>query len=232
MAISFTELYNARPELRGGGPLSPPVLQSKLEGAYGGALSDYERLMGSGVSVPRASSPATLRSTRATIARPSSSGAKKFPIGMPKPGITTTPTPGTPPTLTLPAYDTGKVEGLAQRFAAPGIRNLRSAVQDVQQGVYDNPNVKRMTVRDALQGYGSGLENVMAGALKTGAGIYGQEYGAEVNKAGLEFSAGQNRYLQSERIGAEKEMQSARLSSNERIAQLQNEWREYLNSLG
>jgi hypothetical protein len=97
--------------------------------------------------------------------------------------------------------------------------------------VYDNPNVKRMTLRDALQGYGSGLENVMAGALKTGAGIYGQEYGAQVGKAGAEFGAGETRRLQTERIGAEQGMQRERLASNERIAQLQNQWREYLASL-
>lgn len=80
----------------------------------------------------------------------------------------------------LNPYDYGKVEGIAQRLAAPGVRRLRDAVQRVNTQGYDNPNVKSQTLRDALSGYGQGLEDVMSGAYKSASGIYGQEYGAGV----------------------------------------------------
>jgi hypothetical protein len=54
-------------------------------------------------------------------------------------------------------------------------------VQQVQGGVYDNPNVKAMTLRQALQGYGAGLESVTGGALGTAAGMYNQEYSPQVD---------------------------------------------------
>ena len=88
--------------------------------------------------------------------------------------------PGTTPRLDIPVYDQEKVEALAQRTAAPSIRKLRNEVQQVQGGVYDNPNVKAMTLRQALEGYGSGLESVVGGSLGTAAGMYGQEYQPQV----------------------------------------------------
>ena len=116
-------------------------------------------------------------------------------------------------------YDYGKVEGLAQRYAAPGIRQLRNTVQQVQQGYYENPNVKSQTLRDTLAGYGQGLETVMAGAEKSAANVYGQEYGAQVQSA-----------LQAADISAKESMQASALASNERLAQYQNEWKAYLMS--
>jgi hypothetical protein len=78
----------------------------------------------------------------------------------------TMPRPTTPklPTLELPRVDKRAVSALAQRAAAPGIRSLRETVQQAMGASYENPNVRRMTLREALQGYGAGLEKVMAGA--------------------------------------------------------------------
>jgi hypothetical protein len=78
----------------------------------------------------------------------------------------TMPRPKTPdlPTLELPKVDKRAVAALAQRAAAPGIRSLRETVQQAMGASYENPNVRRMTLREALQGYGAGLEKVMAGA--------------------------------------------------------------------
>lgn len=135
-------------------------------------------------------------------------------------------------TTGLPKYDMGKVESLAQRAAAPGVRSLRSAMQETQQGYYANPNVKRMTLRDALAGYGQGLENVMGGAYKTGAAIYGQEYGVQAQGAMQQRQIASQEAMQRKQIAAAESTQAASIASNEKLAQYQNEWQAYLASLG
>jgi hypothetical protein len=60
--------------------------------------------------------------------------------------------------------DPRKLKALQQKAAAPGIRALNEKLQGAMNISSDNPNVRRMTLREALQGYGSGLENTMAGA--------------------------------------------------------------------
>lgn len=119
------------------------------------------------------------------------------------------------PTYTAPKYDTGRIESLAQRTAAPGIRNLRSQVQATQQGYYENPNVKAQTLRDALAGYGQGLESVMAGALATSTNMYNQEYGTkqqeEMTNYQSKFQKAMSRYqadLQSELLGQKGNIES------------------------
>lgn len=196
-----------------GGLTDPGSLSLKWEGAHAGALQDYEQLMGGAESIaPR---PAT--TLRAVSAPPSAMPQESYGVrkGVPGGGAGKGIDPGTG----LPTYDTGAVESLAQRFAAPGIRNLRNTVQEVQQGVYDNPNVKRMTIRDALAGYGQGLESTMAGALGTASNIYGQEYGPQVQGA-----------LQARSIGSAEKMHSESIASNERMAELNNQWRAWLAS--
>ena len=90
------------------------------------------------------------------------------------------PTMGEAPVWQKPEYDEGKVSALTQKRAAPGVRRLRETTQQAMSATYDNPNVKKMTVRDALAGYGTGLESVMAGAGTTARAEYGQEYAADV----------------------------------------------------
>ncbi len=78
----------------------------------------------------------------------------------------TRPAPQAPtlPTLEMPKVNEKVVRSLAQKAAAPGVRSLREAIQTVAGQQSDNPNVRRMTLREALQGYGAGLERVMGGA--------------------------------------------------------------------
>lgn len=68
------------------------------------------------------------------------------------------------PTFVAPEMDKRKVRALTQKLAAPGVRTLRESVQQAMGKNYENPNVRKMTLREALQGYGTGLEKVMAGA--------------------------------------------------------------------
>ena len=120
-------------------------------------------------------------------------------------GLVPPGTEGGTPHLDIPAYDQERVEALAQRVAAPSLRKLRSEVQSVQGGVYDNPNVKALTLRQALQGYGAGLESTMSGALGAGATMYGNEYDPQVQAAHANFEA---------------QLQAQRLASQERQAAL------------
>jgi hypothetical protein len=100
-------------------------------------------------------------------------------------------------------------------------------MQETQQGYYANPNVKRMTLRDALAGYGQGLENVMGGAYKTGAAIYGQEYQGAMQQRQIASQEA----MQRKQIAAAESTQAASIASNEKLAQYQNEWQAYLASL-
>ena len=97
------------------------------------------------------------------------------------------PVMGPEPVLEVPEYDEKKVSALTQKRAAPGVRRLREATRSAMTETYDNPNVKKMTVRDALAGYGTGLENVMAGAGTTARAEYGQEYAASVDAEMAKF---------------------------------------------
>lgn len=192
---------------------NPPNYWARAEDQ---ALRHYDDLM-AGNAASATAAPTTLRSA----SRPMPTLPVSEANGPRIPTIGTSAGGKTNPGGTLPTYDTGAVESLAQRFAAPGIRNLRNTMQETQQGYYENPNVKRMTLRDAVAGYGQGLESTMAGALNSASSIYGQQYGAGVNQA-----------LQSQRLSAEQSMQADRLASNERLASYNNEWRAYLASMG
>lgn len=98
-----------------------------------------------------------------------------------------------PSTEDRPVFDESKVQSLAQQHAAPGIRTLREAYQTAASRLPSNPK-SRLTLRDALKGYGSGLENVMGGARKTAraeemakfqteSAAYQQEYSARLAQA-------------------------------------------------
>lgn len=71
-----------------------------------------------------------------------------------------------PSTEDRPEFDETKVQSLAQQHAAPGIRTLREAYQTAAARLPSSPQT-RLTLKDALKGYGTGLEQVMGGARKT-----------------------------------------------------------------
>jgi len=66
--------------------------------------------------------------------------------------------------LELPKFDKRAVRALTQKHAAPAMRKLSEGLQTALNVQSDNPNVRRMTLREALQGYGTGLEQAMSGA--------------------------------------------------------------------
>jgi len=112
------------------------------------------------------------------------------------------------PKLEMPKVDKRKIRALTQQIAAPNIRKLNESVQTAMNIHTDNPNVRRMTLREALQGYGSGLESTMAGA----GGQARQEHQQELNLASAEAQA------------------NWRANTEALMSQYNNAWQKYLAS--
>jgi len=88
---------------------------------------------------------------------------------------------GGAPAYTGPKWDESEISNIAQKRAAPGLRAMRQQMNRVSGMSADNPNVKRMTLRDALQGYGTGLSQVMGEASAAAVGEYSRKYGYEAD---------------------------------------------------
>ncbi|MDZ4243856.1 MAG: hypothetical protein U1C57_01995 [Candidatus Doudnabacteria bacterium] len=93
------------------------------------------------------------------------------------------------PTYYVPKWSEEAIASKTQSRAASGIRKLRTAIQESMVQRNENPNVQRMTLRDALAGYGQGLEDVMSGASKSATAEYGQEYGYRVQGALVNYQS-------------------------------------------
>lgn len=93
------------------------------------------------------------------------------------------------PTFTAPKLDRRAIAAETQREAAPAIRRLRDVTARSLAGSFENPNVRRMTVREALQGYGSGLASVLQGARRSAMQTALPEYTAQVGAAQRSFEA-------------------------------------------
>lgn len=111
----------------------------------------------------------------------------------------TKPRPQAPdiPTLEFAKPDKRAMAALAQKAAAPGIRSLREAVQQAAVQTYENPNVRRMTLREALQGYGAGLEKVLGGAQHQARQEHMQELSVENQQRQLNWKAQVERLMDS-----------------------------------
>ena len=87
-----------------------------------------------------------------------------------------------------PEFDEGKVKSLTQQHAAPGVRTLREAYQTAAARLPTTPQT-RLTLRDALKGYGTGLEQVMGGARRTARAEETQKFGIESAQYQQEYAA-------------------------------------------
>lgn len=94
------------------------------------------------------------------------------------------PTAGEMPTFVAPTRDEGRIKELTQQKSAAGLRAMRAQIQKAMGQGYRNANVKRMTLRDALAGYGQGIENVMTGAQTAAGNEYNTEYASAYDTAG------------------------------------------------
>lgn len=121
------------------------------------------------------------------------------------------------PSYTVPERKPERVEELTQQLAAPGVKGLRSQVQRAIGKRYVNPQVARMTLREALAGYGQGLESVMGGARRGALTQYEQEYAPQVEKSRLEYQAGVSR--------AQQEYQT---TAQAKMTEYDAAWKEYM----
>jgi len=113
---------------------------------------------------------------------------------------------GEMPTFKAPEMDKRALKAATQKLAAPGVRTLRETVQQAMGRHHENPNVRKMTLREALQGYGTGLEKVMSGA-------------------GREARSNQMAELDLQR---EAEMANFKAQTNAAMQTYQNAWADYL----
>ena len=93
------------------------------------------------------------------------------------------PTMGEAPTFAAPVRDEARIKELTSQKSAAGLRAMRAQIQKAMGQGYRNPNVKRMTLRDALAGYGQGIESVMTGAQTAASGEYQTEYASAYDVA-------------------------------------------------
>lgn len=96
------------------------------------------------------------------------------------------------PTLDVPEFDRRKLRAETQIEAGPQVRRLRDVTARALGARFENPNVRRMTVREALQGYGSGLGSILQGARRAAVQQQMPEYQAQVQGAQRTFEANVN----------------------------------------
>ncbi len=100
------------------------------------------------------------------------------------------------PEFHMPEYDEREVEKLAQKKAAPEVSRLRQVTQQALSHTYDNPNVAKMTMRQALAGYGAGLGNIMGNAQGAAASQYDRRFSATTQAALTNYQAQTNMAMQ------------------------------------
>jgi hypothetical protein len=92
-------------------------------------------------------------------------------------------------TFAAPEWNESEVARNRQRMAGPNIRRLRDVTLQSIGRNYENPNVRRMTVREALRGYGSGLGSILASAQQGAVNEYGNKYQNMYNERMANFNA-------------------------------------------
>jgi len=140
--------------------------------------------------------------------------------------------PGAAPIYAAPTWDEGAIESLTQRKAAPGLRNLRQQVQRVTGRRYDNPQVARMTLREALQGYGAGIGSVMGSAGETAMGEYGKKYAIEADVAKTNYGGQMAQWQSETAAGSQGAMTNYQAELEKRRTGYQSSWDKWKASVG
>ena len=94
-----------------------------------------------------------------------------------------------PEAFVAPEWDEQEIASLTRKLSSPGVRGLRTGIQQVAGRHYEAPAVRRMTLRAALAGYGQGLESVMAGSRQAAGAEYGQKYARGLEARKLEYES-------------------------------------------
>lgn len=94
-------------------------------------------------------------------------------------------------TFTAPTRDPNRISNLRARASGAGLRDLRRQTQQTIQGTSGmDATMRRMTLKDALMGYGSGVSKIMGQADRIAQNQYEQEYGDKYKEAMLNYQAG------------------------------------------
>jgi len=185
----------------------------------GGQVSEY----GAGMDTWRYGSPADIRKAKYAASQGGSGGSggsSTDPRRTVSKTTYTQPRPQAPklPTLKLPKVNKRAIAALQQKHSAGGVRRLRQALQESLAQGSDNPNVRRMTIREALQGYGTGLEGVMAGAYGTARSEHMADVQQQSQEAQLNWQAEVNRQNQMYQQAINEYMASAAKSTTTGLA--------------
>lgn len=173
---------------------------------------------GSGMDTWRYGSPTNVRNWQILQSQGSGGGGGSRSSGPRPTGSTQTSTveftgeaPEAPkiPKLELPKFDKRAVRALTQKLAAPSLRKLGEGLQSALTVQSDNPNVRRMTLREALQGYGTGLEQTMSGAGTQARQEHQQELAQEGQEAQMNWQAQTQALMQQYNNAFQKYMASA-----------------------
>lgn len=93
------------------------------------------------------------------------------------------------PVFDAPEFDDREIAAETQRLQSPSIRKLRRQLQQTQTQRFDNPNVRRMTTRAALAGFGAGLESIQTGARREARQTVQQKYARQFEAVKTQFAA-------------------------------------------
>lgn len=140
--------------------------------------------------------------------------------------------PGAAPTYEAPEWDEGAISSLTQNKAAPGLRELRQQIQRVSGRKYDNPQVGRMTLREALQGYGSGVGSVMSSASGVARGEYGQRYGIEADVAKTNFGGAMSQWQGENQARTQAGLINYQAEAAEKKSVFDSAWDRWKASIG
>jgi hypothetical protein len=172
---------------------------------------------GAGMDTWRYGSPTNLRNWRTIQSQGSGGGGGRSSGPQPSGSVTTSSTtfageaPSAPkiPKLELPKFDKRAVRALTQKLAAPGMRRLSEGLQTALTVQSENPNVRRMTLREALQGYGTGLEQTLSGAGQQARGEHMQELEQQGREAQMNWQAQTQAAMQAYNNAFQKYLASA-----------------------
>lgn len=90
-----------------------------------------------------------------------------------------------------PVRDERRIGSLRTRATSPGIRELRRGTQMNIQGTSGlDPAMRRLTLKDALQGYGSGLSKIMSTGDQIARRQYEDEYSDLYNESVMNYKTG------------------------------------------
>jgi len=119
--------------------------------------------------------------------------APRTPIGAVR--TTKTTYQGKAPTFAAPEWDEKEIRKKSRKLAGPALAAMEQEVQRAVGQYYENPNVRRMVLRDTLQGYGIGMANVLLAAERGATAEYGAEYGRTYQTAMVNYQSAWQQYM-------------------------------------